>query len=40
MENHNEENKKQTKLEFNGTWMIAIFALLLVSVVMLGKCAL
>jgi len=40
MENHNEENKKQSKVEFNGTWMIAIFAFLLFSVVLLGKCGL
>jgi len=40
MDNLNEENKKQKKFEFNGSWMIAFFGVALVSVVLLGKCGL
>jgi len=40
MENQSEQNNKQKKFEFNGTWMIAFFMVMLVSVVLLGKCGL
>ena len=37
MENLNEENKKQKKIEFNGNWMIAFFVLMLIGVVIMAK---
>jgi len=40
MENLNNETKKQKKFEFNGNWMIAFFVMMLVSVVIMGKCTL
>lgn len=40
MENRNEENKEQKKFQVDGNWMIGFFALMLISVVILGKCGL
>lgn len=40
MKNHNEENKNQEKRQIDGNWVIAFFALMFVSIIILGKCEL